>query len=181
MFCLSLCLAELCVFNSFKLSLLINAIRPLIILELFFEHRPAGFHKPSDEQPAADAVFQGPSPCCVSECSAPNHSSLILCHIITETNVLFSAFISSYVFGFPACVSVLPQTSVLRIASVQMEEKRRFGTRDPALPLWLSLLGKSPSTQGHFKFFTKIRWRLIFPTSQDRWQVKGDDGNERGY
>lgn len=108
MFCLSLCLAELCIFNSFKLSLLINAISPLIILELFFEHRPAGFHKAGDEQPAADAVFQGPSPHLVSECSAPNHSSLILCHIITETNVLFSAFFSSYVFGIPACVSFLP-------------------------------------------------------------------------
>lgn len=58
LFFLSLCLAELYIFNYFSLSLLINAISPLIILELFFDTHPAGFHKLSNEKPEPDAVFQ---------------------------------------------------------------------------------------------------------------------------
>lgn len=141
----SLCLAELYIFNSFNIPLLISASSPFIVLELSFEPHPAGFHKRRNEEPRTRcSVPRAVSPkgncsCLFSECSTPDHKSLIFCHIITETNVLFSA-LTPLLVGITPCF--IPPTKHLCFRSLffrcntnSMQESEEYG--DPALPRWL--------------------------------------------
>lgn len=155
LFSLGLCLAELYIFNSFSLLLLINAISPLIILELFFEPRPAGFHTLRNEKPGPDAVlFHEQShpirttPHVFSECSIPNHKSLIFCPIITGTNVLVFCFY--FIFWHDSMCFISPTKHLcFRVLFSRCDINSLLESETQLCHLGYVTLGKSPSAQRH--------------------------------